>query len=177
MCPRLSPTNEPPACPVSRPRPQKLPGSSCPTCGPSRKCRASSDRCGPHASPALPLCEPSPLDREGGRGDGGEQVCRELVTSGTQMVAVCPLAARVRQEHAGDLSRGQQPQELHLPLLREGCLSGISLQVRLGAPQGGGWGQDSRPSSLSRSRTQGPGPSSPGTRTKPSVWLTKGTAV
>lgn len=49
-------------------------------------------------------------------------------------VAVCLLAARFRQEHPGNLRRGQQPQELHLPLLRGGCPTKFSLQVRRDPP-------------------------------------------
>lgn len=44
--------------------------------------------------------------------------------------AVCLPTARLRQKHAGSLSRGQQPQELHLPVLRGGCRSKLSSQVR-----------------------------------------------
>lgn len=57
-----------------------------------------------------------------------------LDPSAFHMVAVCLLAARFRQEHAGCLSRGQQPQELHLPILRGGCPTEFSLQVRRGPP-------------------------------------------
>lgn len=62
-------------------------------------------------------CPEGSAGARGCAGRPGRPVPHPRVLTG----AACLPTARLRQKHAGILSRGQQPQELHLPVLRGGC--------------------------------------------------------
>lgn len=63
-----------------------------------------------------------------------DQASSPTLLSHDDHVFVSLFAARFRQEHVGNHSWGQQPQKLHLPVLRRDCPSRFTLQVRLGLP-------------------------------------------